>query len=257
MNQRKDILDRKNDILKWISDNKTKEYICKELSCKTTTLNTYLEKMGIKYNGNRESGNHHKKKTIPIEKFLNNEKTITSYKLKNRLLKDGIKEHVCEGCGLSEWQGNLIPLELHHIDGNHFNNNLLNLQLLCPNCHALTDNYRGKGIKLYKEKHATKRTHEYSKKKKLNKQNYCIDCGKQISINAKRCKSCASIQHNKSKKRPQREILKSDIRNNSFLRLSKKYGVSDNAIRKWCTYYKLPFKRKDIRHFTDEEWEKI
>ena len=35
-------------------------------------------------------------------------------------------------------------LELHHIDGNHSNNELSNLTLLCPNCHALTDNYRGK-----------------------------------------------------------------------------------------------------------------
>ena len=37
-----------------------------------------------------------------------------------------------------------IPLELHHIDGNNQNNNLTNLTLLCPNCHAMTDNYRGK-----------------------------------------------------------------------------------------------------------------
>lgn len=39
-----------------------------------------------------------------------------------------------------------IPLELHHINGDHTDNRLENLQVLCPNCHALTDNYRGRNI---------------------------------------------------------------------------------------------------------------
>ena len=50
----------------------------------------------------------------------------------------------CENCGLIEWQGKPINLEIHHIDGNHNNNELENIQLLCPNCHSYTDNYRGK-----------------------------------------------------------------------------------------------------------------
>lgn len=50
-------------------------------------------------------------------------------------------------CGNTEWLDKHIPLELHHINGNHKDNRLSNLQLLCPNCHALTDNYRGKNIK--------------------------------------------------------------------------------------------------------------
>jgi len=58
-----------------------------------------------------------------------------------------VKEHRCERCGLTEWQGEKIPLEVHHIDGNRRNNELSNLQLLCPNCHSLTDNFRGKGFK--------------------------------------------------------------------------------------------------------------
>lgn len=52
----------------------------------------------------------------------------------------------CENCGLEEWMNNPIPLEVHHIDGDHYNNDLTNLQLLCPNCHALTDNWRGRNI---------------------------------------------------------------------------------------------------------------
>jgi len=49
----------------------------------------------------------------------------------------------CEGCGLSEWLGKPIPIEVHHIDGNSDNDTEENWQLLCPNCHAFTDNYKG------------------------------------------------------------------------------------------------------------------
>ena len=53
----------------------------------------------------------------------------------------------CEICGLETWNDQPIPLEVHHIDGDHLNNVLDNLKLTCPNCHALTENYRGKNIK--------------------------------------------------------------------------------------------------------------
>lgn len=57
-----------------------------------------------------------------------------------------LRGHKCENCGLEEWQGKQIPLEVHHIDGDELNSDLNNLQILCPNCHALTDNYKGKNI---------------------------------------------------------------------------------------------------------------
>lgn len=53
----------------------------------------------------------------------------------------------CENCGLTEWQGQKVPLEVHHIDGDELNSVLENLQVLCPNCHALTNNYKGKNQK--------------------------------------------------------------------------------------------------------------
>ena len=52
----------------------------------------------------------------------------------------------CECCGITDWMGQSIPLEIHHEDGDSLNNALENLKLLCPNCHALTENYRGKNI---------------------------------------------------------------------------------------------------------------
>ena len=87
-------------------------------------------------------------KTLPpkrsLEDYLSNKKAIQSYKLKKRLLKEKIFQHQCNNCCKNTWLGKPIPLELHHLDGNSLNNNLNNLSLLCPNCHALTSNYRGK-----------------------------------------------------------------------------------------------------------------
>lgn len=57
-----------------------------------------------------------------------------------------IRGHRCEKCGKEQWFGQQIPLEVHHEDGDALNNELDNLKLFCPNCHALTDNYRGKNI---------------------------------------------------------------------------------------------------------------
>lgn len=52
----------------------------------------------------------------------------------------------CECCQNTTWNNKPIPLEIHHIDGDHLNSELSNLQLLCPNCHALTINYKGRNI---------------------------------------------------------------------------------------------------------------
>ena len=60
--------------------------------------------------------------------------------------RKAVRRGKCECCGLTEWLGEPINLEIHHIDGNHNNNELENIQLLCPNCHSYTDNYCGKNI---------------------------------------------------------------------------------------------------------------
>lgn len=64
--------------------------------------------------------------------------------LKTRLLQAGLKDGACEMCGISDWAGNPLSLELHHINGDRLDNRLENLELLCPNCHSQTDTYSGR-----------------------------------------------------------------------------------------------------------------
>lgn len=87
--------------------------------------------------------------TKPLNFYLcdNCPTIITSHKLRLRLINEGLKQPICEICKLSEWNGEPIPLELHHCDGDNRNNELSNLQILCPNCHAQTETYRGKNKK--------------------------------------------------------------------------------------------------------------
>jgi hypothetical protein len=85
---------------------------------------------------------------MPLAQILVNGSRYQPYKLKRRILAAGLKVHKCESCGFTEWLSNVIPLELHHVNGDKHDNRFENLQLLCPNCHALTDNYRGKNIGL-------------------------------------------------------------------------------------------------------------
>ena len=79
-----------------------------------------------------------------LSEYLENGSSITSHALRLRLLKEGLKSHACENCGLSEWLGNPIPLELDHINGISSDNRFENLRVLCPNCHYLTPTHRGK-----------------------------------------------------------------------------------------------------------------
>lgn len=84
----------------------------------------------------------------------------------------------------------------------------------------------------------------------------CIDCKKEITKGATRCLAC------ENKRRIttlviSREELKNLIRTTPFTKIGKQFGVSDNAIRKWCDKYNLPRKSSEIKKYSDEEWTKI
>lgn len=85
---------------------------------------------------------------------------------------------------------------------------------------------------------------------------YCKKCGRPLSTKAQYCQTCIHEFQRKCQW-PERNELKNLIRTTSFLQIGQKYNVSDNAVRKWCLHYNLPSKKKDIKQYSDEEWEKL
>lgn len=157
-------------------------------------------------------------KKMPIEEILvENSNYANRERLKIRLIKEGIKEYKCENpeCGLSEWHGKPISLQLHHINGVHNDNRIENLMLLCPNCHSQTDTYAGKNSN--REKNTT---HILTSKRKNITEKIIID----------------------------KNTLIEDFKTlKSFKNVGKKYGVSDNAVRKWCKKLKIGNNKKEIK----------
>ena len=80
----------------------------------------------------------------PLAEYLVKNSDVLSFRLKRYLIQSGTLEPVCSDCGLSTWRGQPVPLELDHRNGDNRDNELSNLRLLCPNCHAFTPTYRGK-----------------------------------------------------------------------------------------------------------------
>ena len=119
--------------------------------------------------------------------------------LKNRLFNEGIKERKCEKCGQDEWwNGEKMSLILDHINGVHNDNRIENLRIVCPNCNA------------------TFPTHGGRNRKKINK----------------------TLISQRKVERPSYEQLNKEVEEMGYSATGRKYGVSDNAIRKWIIFYK-------------------
>ena len=83
-----------------------------------------------------------------LKQILVRNSTFQSYKLKKRLISEGVKKQECEICGWAKLSPDgRIPLELDHINGDHHDNRLINLRVLCPNCHSLQPTHRGRNKK--------------------------------------------------------------------------------------------------------------
>jgi 5-methylcytosine-specific restriction endonuclease McrA len=84
---------------------------------------------------------------LSLQEMLVDGRPCAGATLAKRLITAGILERCCARCKRAGWEGQLIPLELDHINGDHDDNRLENLRLLCPNCHALTETYRGRNVR--------------------------------------------------------------------------------------------------------------
>ena len=79
---------------------------------------------------------------LPLNEVLvENSSFQSAGKLRKRLIREGLKEPRCETCGLDNWLGRPLALELDHINGERTDNRLENLRILCPNCHSQTDTW--------------------------------------------------------------------------------------------------------------------
>ena len=151
-------------------------------------------------------------KQYSLDEILIKDSTYkSSNHLKNRLINEGIKEYKCERCGLTEWMGEPIVLQLHHINGVHNDNRLENLQILCPNCHCMTENFAGKNT---------------------NREEYKV---KRIPKKRERREIPVS-----------KEELKTLTQEFSFRHVAKMFNVSDNTIRNWCKRYGLLYRKQDM-----------
>lgn len=174
----------------------------------------------------------------------------------------------CACCGYDKC---IQALEFHHLNfeekeftitssSNHswesIKQELQKCILVCANCHREI-HYGFINNSLLKSSYDEEKAQEIDKLVndiKTHKINYCIDCGKILYDNrAKRCIEC-SAKKSRIIERPNREELKKMIRSTPFTHIAKKYGVSDNAIRKWCIAEHLPSKVSEIKNISDEDW---
>lgn len=161
-----------------------------------------------------------------IEEVAVENSTFDRASLKAKILKLGLKKYECEECGHPPlWRGKEIHLILDHINGVNNDHRLENLRFLCPMCNATLDTHGGKNNRIYKS---------------------CEECGgKYYGVNDKFCSMKCSSKYiaklnkkDRKANRPKFADLMLQIEESSFAAVGRKYGVTDNTIRKWVKYYK-------------------
>lgn len=203
-----------------------------------------LEKKLEKYDTSHFSST----KMTPISRTPENtfiENSTTDQKTLRKLYIQGeYSKYECSICGLQpEWQGKELTLILDHINGVNNDDRLENLRWVCPNCNQQLETTGSRN----------------PQRKTFAKKYYCVDCGKEVFRGSTRCTSCEFKRRTISLEDMPvtREELKELIRTQPFTQIGKNFGVSDNAIRKWCEKFNLPRKKTEINNYSDEDWSKI
>jgi hypothetical protein len=164
---------------------------------------------------------------IALEVVLVPGSSYNRRQLKQRLYDAGLKNRRCEVCGQGEtWRGARMSLILDHVNGVPDDNRLENLRIVCPNCAATLDTHCGRKNRL------SPRT--------------CDRCGTSFmprSGNQRYCSAYCGERHSKRSRKPHPERRKverpsydqlmADVESMSFAAIGRKYGISDNAVRKW------------------------
>ena len=235
------------------SDNEFQRIVLQSSSYKECLLNLgYHSNSGASTNRLKEKikqlnidTSHFKSKT-PIlrteENVFIEHSTVDQKTLRSWYKKGEYTPYICDICGQEPfWQGKELTLILDHKNGINNDDRLENLHWVCPNCNAQLDTTNGKNIN-----HGKRMV------------NYCIDCGKIIGKKSTRCMECENKRRRSTEvEKVSREELKTLIRTLPFTKIGEKFGVSYNAVRKWCDKYGLPKRMDEIKKFSDEEWLKI
>lgn len=221
------------------------------------TIKKYIKKYNLDVSHFDEGLSKIKKsnrKRVKTEDVLNNVYYIGSDNLKKRLINENLKEYKCEKCGNNEWNNQPIPLELHHINGNSYDNRLENLQLLCPNCHAQTNNYRGKNSSNKDEKYTITRRFIANIEEKT-----CLNCGKTFLPERKTRKFCCRQCYDEYMSKNNENIitlssLKDAMEKYSTMSdLGKFFNVTRTTIRNYLIKYGLLDELKDKYDFHAKE----
>ncbi len=173
------------------------------------------------------------REAIPLERVLVPNSTYSRSSLKRRLFKDGLKERRCELCGQDEtWHGKRMGLILDHVNGERDDNRIENLRIVCPNCAATLETHCGRKPTvppLEPRPCARCRTVFMPN---YRGQRYCSRyCGSRWNRTGVKRPGARRAE------RPPRDQLLAEIEEHGYMGVGRRYGVSDNAIRKWIRDY--------------------